>query len=54
MKCFEQILYFVNIDLQWSSWNPVFSHQDILSLLKKVKNTVMDEIATKLHKQQSS
>jgi Ulp1 family protease len=47
MKCFEQFLDFVNRDLQWSSWNPKFSHQDILSLRKKVKNTIMDEVSTK-------
>lgn len=42
MKCFEWFLEFVNRDLQWSSWNPNFSHQDILSLGKIVKNTIMD------------
>lgn len=47
MKCFEHFLDFVNRDLQWSSWNPTFSHQDILSLREKVKHTVMDEISTK-------
>lgn len=47
MKCFEQFLEFVNRDLQWSTWNPNFSHRDILSLRKIVKNTIMDEVSTK-------
>ena len=47
MKCFEQFLEFVNRDLQWSTWNPNFSHQDIPSLRKIVKNTIMDGVSTK-------
>ena len=47
MKCFEQFLEFVNRDLQWSTWNPNFSHRDIVSLRKIVKNTIMDEVSTK-------
>lgn len=47
MKCFEQFLEFVNRDLQWSTWNPDFSHRDILSFRKIVKNTIMDEVSTK-------
>ena len=48
MKCFEQFLEFVNRDcLQWSSWNPLFTHRDILHFRKMVKNTIMDEVSTK-------
>ena len=47
MKCFEQFVEFVNRDLQWSTWNPNFSHRDILSLRKIVKNTIMDEVSSK-------
>lgn len=52
MKCFEQFLDFLNTDLQWSSWSPSFSHQDILSFRKKVKHAIMDEISIKYDKKQ--
>ena len=47
MKWFEQFLEFINRDLQWSTWNPNFSHRDIVCLRNIVKNTIMDEVSTK-------
>ena len=47
MKYFEKFLDFTNTDLQWSSWNPSYSHQDILCLRKKVKHVITDEISVK-------
>ena len=47
MKCFEKFLDFVNRNLQWSSWNPEFSHKEVISFRKEIKHAILDEISTK-------
>ena len=47
MKCFEKFLDFVNRNLQWSSWNPEFSHNEVISFRKEIKHAILDEISTK-------
>ena len=47
MKCFEKFLDFVNRNLQWSSWNPEFSHKEVISFHKEIKHAILDEISTK-------
>lgn len=47
MKCYEKFLDFVNRNLQWSSWNPEFSHQEVLSFPKEIKWAILDAISTK-------
>ena len=50
MKCYEQFLDLVNRNLQWSSWNLEFSHQEVLSFPKEIKHTILDEISNKKNK----
>ena len=47
MKCYEQFPDFVNRNLQWASWNPEFSHQEVLSFRREIKHTILDETSNK-------
>ena len=47
MKSFEKFLDFVNRNLKWELWYPEFSHQEILSFRREIKQTILDEISNK-------
>ena len=47
MKSFEKFLDFVNRNLKWASWYPEFSHKEILSFRREIKQTILDEISSK-------
>ena len=47
MKSFEKFLDFVNRNLKWALWYPEFSHHEILSFHRKIKQTILDEISNK-------
>ena len=47
MKSFEKFLDFVNRNLKWASWYPEFSHQEILSFRREIRQTILDEISGK-------
>ena len=47
MKSFEKFLDFVNRNLKWALWYPEFSHQEILSFGREIKQTILDEISNK-------